>query len=419
LRLGRRSACQAVRDHFPGAHAQCSHGRGIFKKNFESCIFYNDNELESADSLHFRFSLPLRQSSIEQEGAVFSSTPESFGGRDNKERLALTAGNDIPSELDPLLRQALAWVIRLHSGSATSEDAAALGLWRQRSAEHEAAFRDAVRLWRSFGEATRELASESGLVDVERRRPRDARVGLSRRALIGGAMAASVAGGYVVVRPPMGLWPSFEELAADYRTAKGERRNIALSDNVALTLNTQTSIAVRSEQGAPRIELISGEAAIQAGREAPVPLVIDAAGGRVTALRASFNVRCLDRAVSVSCIEGDVEVEWKGQRVAISEEQQINYSTETGLGRASQADLEQANAWRKGLLIVRDWPVGRLVEEINRYRPGRIVVMDEQLGRRMISGTFHLDHLDDFIAQAHGLFGATARSLPGGIVLLS
>jgi transmembrane sensor len=419
LRLGRRSACQAVRDHFPGAHAQCSHGRGIFKKNFESCIFYNDNELESADSLHFRFSLPLRQSSIEQEGAVFSSTPESFGGRDNKERLALTAGNDIPSELDPLLRQALAWVIRLHSGSATSEDAAALGLWRQRSAEHEAAFRDAVRLWRSFGEATRELASESGLVDVERRSPRDARVGLSRRALIGGAMAASVAGGYVVVRPPMGLWPSFEELAADYRTAKGERRNIALSDNVALTLNTQTSIAVRSEQGAPRIELISGEAAIQAGREAPVPLVIDAAGGRVTALRASFNVRCLDRAVSVSCIEGDVEVEWKGQRVAISEEQQINYSTETGLGRASQADLEQANAWRKGLLIVRDWPVGRLVEEINRYRPGRIVVMDEQLGRRMISGTFHLDHLDDFIAQAHGLFGATARSLPGGIVLLS
>lgn len=401
-------------------HAQCSQGREILKKNFERCTFHSDKELESADSLHFRFSLPLRQSSIEQEGAVFSSTPESFGERDNKERLVLTAGDDIPSELDPLLRQALAWVIRLHSGSATSEDAAALGLWRQRSAEHEAAFRDAVRLWRSFGEATRELANEPEFVNVERKRLLDARGRLSRRALIGGAMAAaSVAGGYLVVRPPMGLWPSIEELSADYRTAKGERRNIALSDNISLTLNTQTSIAVRSEQGAPRIELISGEAAVQAERDAPVPLVIDAAGGRVTARRASFNVRCLDRAVSVSCIEGDVEVEWKGQRVAISEKQQISYSADTGLGRASQADLEQANAWRKGLLIVRDWPVGRLVEEINRYRPGRIVVMDEQLGRRMISGTFHLDHLDDFIAQAHGLFGATARSLPGGIVLLS
>ena len=69
----------------------------------------------------------------------------------------MTAADDIPSELDPLLRQALAWVIRLNSGMATSDDAAALELWRGRSAEHEAAFRDAVRLWRSLGEATREL----------------------------------------------------------------------------------------------------------------------------------------------------------------------------------------------------------------------------------------------------------------------
>jgi transmembrane sensor len=332
----------------------------------------------------------------------------------------LTAGDDIPSELDPLMRQALAWVIRLHSGSATSEDADALGRWRQRSAEHEAAFREAVRLWRSFGEATRELANEPGLLDVECRRLPDARARPSRRALIGGAMAAaSVAAGYLVVRPPMRLWPSIEELSADYRTAKGERRNIALADNVSLTLNTQTSIAVRSEQGSSRIELISGEAAVQAGSDATVPVVIDAAGGRVRAQRASFNVKCLDQAVLVSCVEGGVEVEWKGQRATLSGEQQITYSAVTGLGRVSQADLEQANAWRKGLLIVRDWPVGRLVDEINRYRPGRIVVMDEQLGRRMISGTFHLDHLDDFIAQAHGLFGATARSLPGGIVLLS
>jgi len=30
-----------------------------------------------------------------------------------------------------------------------------------------------------------------------------------------------------------------------------------------------------------------------------------------------------------------------------------------------------------------------------------------------------LDHLDDFVAQAQGLFGATVRTLPGGIVLLS
>jgi transmembrane sensor len=45
--------------------------------------------------------------------------------------------------------------------------------------------------------------------------------------------------------------------------------------------------------------------------------------------------------------------------------------------------------------------------------------LDSDLGKRMISGTFYLAHLDDFVAQARGLFGATVRTLPGGIVLPS
>jgi transmembrane sensor len=333
----------------------------------------------------------------------------------------LTAADDIPSELDPLLREALAWVICLHSGNATSDDADALAHWRRRSPQHEAAFRDAVELWRSFGEATRKLVAESDRPPVQLPTRRSTPVAIRRRVLIGGAMAAaaSVAGGYLIVRPPLGLWPSLNELSADYRTAKGERRRIALPDNVSLTLNTQTSIAVRSTPGSPHLELISGEAAVQVRRDEPTPLVVDAAGGRIIARRASFNVKCLDAVVSVSCIDGGVEVELEGRSLAISGQQQIVYSPATGLGPALQADLEQAEAWRNGLLIIRDWPVNRLVDEINRYRPGKIIIVDPSLGQRMISGTFHLDHLDDFIGQAQGLFGATARSLPGGIVLLS
>jgi hypothetical protein len=40
------------------------------------------------------------------------------------------------------------------------------------------------------------------------------------------------------------------------------------------------------------------------------------------------------------------------------------------------------------------------VDEINRYRPGKIVILDPQLGGCMITGTFHLDSLDDF--RRHG-----------------
>ena len=331
----------------------------------------------------------------------------------------MTAAEDIPSELDPLQREALAWVVRLNSGTATTDDAAALALWRAQSPEHEAAFGDAVRLWRTLGEATRELlgkASRSPVAPLERRWRR---LALSRRSLVGGALAASVVGGYVIVRPPFGLWPSLEELSADYRTAKGEQRSVALSDDVSLTLNTQTSIAVRSKPGEPHIELISGEAAILAERGDPRPMIVDAAGGRIAARRANFDVKCLDDAVSVSCIDGGVDVSWKGHSVTLAKAEQVSYSAAEGLGPASSVDLEQARAWQSGLLIVRDWSVYRLVDEINRYRPGKIVIMNSRLGERMISGTFHLDHLEDFVGQAQGLFGATVRPLPGGIMLLS
>jgi transmembrane sensor len=336
----------------------------------------------------------------------------------------VNAADDIPSDLDPLLRQALAWVIRLHSGSATADDAAALELWRSRSPEHETAFRDAVKLWRDLGDATRKLIGDAELPGTAALAARRARAQINRRALIGGALAASVAGAYVVVRPPFGIWPSFEELSADYRTAKGEQRNVALSEDVSLTLNTQTSIVVRSPSGGPHIELIAGETAIVARRGDAAPMLVDAAGGRITARRAnydvtSFDVKCLDDAVLVSCIDGEVDVTVRGRTVSISKERQVSYSAATGLGAAQALDLEQARAWQNHLLVVRDWSVNHLVEEINRYRPGKIVIMDADLGRRMISGTFHLDHLDDFIAQAQGLFGATVRNLPGGIVLLS
>jgi transmembrane sensor len=48
------------------------------------------------------------------------------------------------NRLDPLIRDALAWVVRLKSGEATLADAERLVDWRAQSPAHERAFRDAV-----------------------------------------------------------------------------------------------------------------------------------------------------------------------------------------------------------------------------------------------------------------------------------
>lgn len=69
--------------------------------------------------------------------------------------------DDPPSDLDPLLCEALSWVVRAYSGEATRADLDELQQWRRMSAEHEEAFREASRLWRACREAARQLAEEA------------------------------------------------------------------------------------------------------------------------------------------------------------------------------------------------------------------------------------------------------------------
>src|SRR5262249_38998558 len=136
-----------------------------------------------------------------------------------------------------------AWVRRLTSGDATKADADAFAHWRDSSAAHKAAFADASRLWKAFGPAGQRLRMPDAAIAGETTsRPA---LHVNRRMVLGGAIAASVAAGAAIVRPPLDLWPSLSELTADYRTAIGEQRRIAVASGVSIAMNTQTSIALR------------------------------------------------------------------------------------------------------------------------------------------------------------------------------
>jgi transmembrane sensor len=99
--------------------------------------------------------------------------------------------------------------------------------------------------------------------------------------------------------------------------------------------------------------------------------------------------------------------------------QQVSFSQAYGLGQANAADVKEAGAWQHGLLIVNNRPLSEVVNEVNRYRNGRIIVLNQALANRLVNGSFHLEHLDNFPSQVQQLFGAAVRARPGGITLLS
>ena len=303
-------------------------------------------------------------------------------------------------------QQAAAWWARLRSDDFTQADAKALRAWCARSPEHARAWRELQHLWQALDPAlTRAAAPQRANVLSFPLRP-------GRRAFLGGALAAGVA--VLALRPPLGAWPSLQEFAADYRTGTGEQRQVALSQQMSVQMNTQTRIDVRAPEA---IELLGGEAEILASG-ARQPVTVLAGAGRMLAQSARFNVRHTDAAVCVTCLAGAVEVVWQQRRQTLDAGQQLVYD-ERGVQAATAAPKGEASAWRTGALSFVGKPLADVVDEINRYRPGRVLLRNAELGRRLVRMRFSIGQTDGALAMIRDLYGAQMTSLPGGIVLLS
>jgi transmembrane sensor len=330
-----------------------------------------------------------------------------------------SAGRNDGSEFSPppeaLMREALDWVARLHSHEVEVAEANALTRWRNLSPAHEQAFAEANRRWTLLRSAALNVAGRNGVTAISPAlKPSTQQIG--RRAVVGGALAASAASiAYLALRPPFGLWPSLYEFAADYRTAIGRQRRLVLTDTVSVEMNTQTSLSTRPSQAeAAAIEVISGEVAVAARSS----VIVFAGGGQTRTQQSVFDLRSnAGGSVSVVCVEGEVQVACGGSEVALGPGQRIVYDN-NGLGRVSSVNTTSIGAWQRGLLIFEETPLAEAVEEINRYRPGRIILMNSALGTLPVDATFRLDRIDEAAFRLADVFELKTRFLPGSIVLL-
>jgi transmembrane sensor len=314
------------------------------------------------------------------------------------------------ADAERVQREALDWLRRLTSGEVTRAELDALDRWRAESPGHRRALAEANLLWDVLGKVAHE-ADARGLTRLT------ARTFLDRRAVLAGTAAASIA--YLLAWPPLHLWPAITELTAPYRTATGERRQLAIASGISVEMDTQTSLTAPVTVGQLySLELISGQLAVSVQALADRSVVIAAAGGQIRADLANFDVLRDGSSVCVTCADGAVRVSYRSMTATLGPGQQVTYDSR-GLGSAAAADPAVVTAWQRGLLIFHEVPLSKVVDEVNRYRPGRVILLNDALGERKVVAGFRLDQIDDVVTYLREVFGAKVRSLPGGVVLLS
>ena len=299
-----------------------------------------------------------------------------------------------PSEdPDRLRREAEQWWLRLRDRDATRGDAEAMKQWRARSPSHARAWNEVARLWQDMDPVLRQAVSrDPGLTHPPARGPSRP----ARRAFLG-AMAAG--GAAVAVWPPLSLWPSLLDFTADFRTGTAEQRELALSDQLHVQMNTQTRINQRGAQaGNEAIELVAGEAQVEAAGSG-APVVVYAGAGATRARQARFNLRYTGPQVCRSrACRGRSRWKRRAQCRPWRQASRVIYD-DTGLQPALAVDTAQVDAWRTGTLSFAGQTLAEVVDEINRYRAGRVLVRNADLAARRVRMRFEITQTD--LAAAH------------------
>ncbi|WP_416057387.1 FecR family protein [Stenotrophomonas maltophilia] len=315
--------------------------------------------------------------------------------------------------LDAIERQAHAWVVRLTSGEATAADGKAFRAWCEADPAHRSAFAQARRQWEQVRVAGGQLPAAARQPQAPTPVQR-----WSRRAFLGAAVAAPASLAVVAaLRPPMGLWPSVTALASDYHTGTGERLRITPSADLAIELDTQTSLRRRSDTRGEGYELMQGQAALET--LAGARLALFAGQGCVLAGSGPvrLDVRHTDGQVRVTCLRGSARIEHPQGRLQLQAGQQTRYDERLS-GVVVEAVAAEAGAWTEGMLVFRRAPLRDVVEEINRYRRGKVMLGANALARAPVSGRFRIDDPDAALEQLRLTMSLGLRRYPGGIAVL-
>jgi len=272
--------------------------------------------------------------------------------------------------------EAIDWLVKLHSGTASEADHIAFADWRKRSDLHEAAARDAEAVWGGIGVAGPQF----------RRKERKLKV--TRRTALSGVML--LAGGVVLQRTGL-IGP---QLFADYVTGIGEQRRIELADGSSVFLNADTAVSVDMRPEKRLLQLYYGQATFDVSPDHTRPFVVSAAGGQTQAIGTSFDVDIRTENVAVTVLSGRVGVSTDADpivSVEVSGDERVFYSRSGTVFTPEVVDADIETAWRRGRLIFNQRKLGDVVSELERYRRGKIVITSHELRDLNVTGAFDLN----------------------------
>ncbi len=236
-----------------------------------------------------------------------------------------------------------------------------------------------------------------------------------RRMAIGlGAAAACLA---------LLLVPGLERrLAADHVTATAEIRSVRLADGSTVRLGPRSALDVAYDGDARSVRLLQGEAFFEVAPDPARPFRVEASLLDVTVLGTAFEVRVDDGGADVAVRRGTVRVDAHAGAPAAPERLEAGEWMSLAPGGMATRGVQppaQVAAWLQGRLIVRDRPVGEVVDDLRPYFSGIVILRGDSLPQQPLTGVYDLSDPLAALKAVAAAQGATAYQLSPWVLVIS
>lgn len=299
----------------------------------------------------------------------------------------------MPNSDPRLVDQAIQWMIKLRFNVADDASTAAFDRWLHTSAEHQQVWQRVATMNDDFNQ----LPAQVGRHALQGARQRiSRREGLKLLGLVAGAAGLTWLGRDYTPLPG---------LMADYRTATGERRWVALDDGSKIQLNSASAFDATFSAERRLVHLHRGEMLVNTGVD-DRPLWVQTRDGYLRALGSRFLVREEAQGTLLAVQQGAVALFANSReanaRQVLKPGEQVLFD-HTGI-HAPIANGLDPWGWSDGVISAHNMRLDDFLSELSRYRNGLLRCSEAVAGLR-VSGTYQLNDTDQVLSLV-------AQSLP-------
>lgn len=321
--------------------------------------------------------------------------------------------------------QAVAWYIEQQEPLTERQRVAFLD-WLRASPKHVAEYFAVAQMHGDFKVAAslKQLSADE-LVEQARRensvvmfplmesampRARDARPtrGARARRLLAGM--AGVAACTAMVWLGVAHWrthdvPLAQNVVQSYAGDAGAVRSLKLVDGTLVQLDRNSAIDVRFDNHSRHIDVIRGHVLFDVGKDLARPMLVNVGGHVLQDIGTVFDVRRDASGDTLTVISGRVRVLDSSDASTLDSHavadltagQQIELDA-TSTGVVHPAQIAQTTAWLPDEIRFQHETIGDVARRFNAYTSKPLVIENDHIADKRISGVFHADNPQAFVA---------------------